>query len=244
MAPHAATPLHPATASPSDVVPALEPGDHLSRDEFERRFDSTSGLKKAELVEGMVHMPPPVRWGSHATPHADLIGWLVFYRAATPGVVVGDNGSLRLDLDNMPQPDAAMIIDPAFGGQSVLGKDDYIEGAPELVAEISASSVSIDMNAKLHAYRRNGVREYLVWRVNDEAIDWFTLRQGTFEKLTPTPAGDLCSELFPGLWLNVPSMVGRHIAAVFKTLQQGIDSPEHAALVKLLQSRGAGISPP
>ena len=149
-------------------IPPLEAGDKLTRDEFERRYDATPGVRKAELIEGVVHMPPPaVRWDYHASPHADLIGWMTYYRSATPGVQAGDNGSIRLDLENEPQPDAALVILPEYGGRVRKSSDGYLEGAPELVAEVSASTESIDLNAKLRVYKRNGVREYLVWRVRD-----------------------------------------------------------------------------
>ncbi|MEB3343019.1 Uma2 family endonuclease [Okeania sp.] len=46
-------------------------------------------------------------------------------------------------------------------------KDGYVEGAPELIVEISASSASIDLHDKLKAYRSNQVQEYLVWRFYD-----------------------------------------------------------------------------
>src|SRR6185437_6738239 len=108
----------PFTRSGASNLPPLEQGDRLTRDEFERRYDAMIGLKKAELIEGVVQMPPAVRWENHATPHADLVACLVFYRGATPGVRVGDNGSIRLDLENEPQPDVAMIIEPALGGQA------------------------------------------------------------------------------------------------------------------------------
>src|SRR5438105_4225736 len=93
--------------------PPLEPGDHLTRAEFERRYEAMPGLKKAELIEGVVHIPSRVRFEQHGSPHADLITWLGVYRAHTPGVRVGDNSTVRLDLGNEPQPDALMIIDPA-----------------------------------------------------------------------------------------------------------------------------------
>src|SRR5436305_10747466 len=102
------------------ATPPLEPGDHLTRDEFERRYDAMPQLKKAELIEGVVHMPSPVRFEQHAEPHAHLMGWLFQYRAFTPGVRCGDNGTVRLDLDNEPQPDAFLIIDPARGGQAQI----------------------------------------------------------------------------------------------------------------------------
>src|SRR5207245_957566 len=107
-------------------IPPLEAGDKLTRDEFERRYDATPGLKKAELIEGVVHMPPPaVRWDYHASPHADLVAWLGYYRSATPGVQAGDNGSIRLDLENEPQPDAALVILPEYGGRVTKSSDGY-----------------------------------------------------------------------------------------------------------------------
>src|SRR4051812_39117355 len=144
---------------PPRVLP-LEPGDHLTRAEFERRYDAMPGLKKAELIEGEVHMPSPVRWDHHAEPHADFIGWLAFYRAHTSGVSVGDNGSIRLDIENEPQPDATMIILPSHGGRVLLDADDYVAGGPEFIGEVSASTVSIDLHKKMRVYRRNQVQEY------------------------------------------------------------------------------------
>src|SRR5207244_3175417 len=129
------TPIPPAP--PAQPLP-LEPNDRLTRDEFERRYDAMPELKKAELIEGVVHMPSPVRWNRHARPHTRLVTWLGNYEAATPGVQAGDNGSLRLDLDNMPQPDAVLLIEPTRGGQAQFSSDDYVVGGPELVAEVSA----------------------------------------------------------------------------------------------------------
>src|SRR5437588_10347329 len=115
---------------PRVVVMPLEPGDHLTRDEFERRYEAMPHVKKAELIEGVVHIPSPVRWDYHAEPHAKLIAWLVNYESATPGVRTGDNGSVRLDLENEPQPDAILLIEQSAGGQSKLSSDHYLEGAP------------------------------------------------------------------------------------------------------------------
>jgi Uma2 family endonuclease len=226
------------SAEQSKGVPPLEAGDLLSRPEFERRYDVMPHLKKAELIEGEVYMPSPVRWNYHAAPHADLIGWLFFYRAHTPGVRVGDNGSLRLDMENEPQADAAMIIEPSFGGQVKL-EDDYVVGAPEWVGEVAASSASIDLHKKFRVYRRNLVREYLVWRVLDEAFDWFIARDGNFEPLSLSPAGYFQSEVFPGLWLDPVAMTRGDAAKVLQVLQQGLASTEHAAFAAKLKSAPA-----
>jgi hypothetical protein len=203
-------------------IPPLEPGDQLTRDEFERRYDAMPLLKKAELIEGVVHMRSPVRWKRHASPHASIIGWLYQYSQVTPGVDVGDNGSVRLDMDNEPQPDAAMIIEPGRGGQVQINPDDYVVGAPELVAEVAASSVNIDLTTKLRVYRRNQVREYLVWRVLEETLDWFVLRNSQYERLSVSAAGLYQSEVFPGLWLDAAALTRFDPAAVLQGLQKGL----------------------
>jgi hypothetical protein len=219
-------------------VPPLETGDRLTRPEFERRYAAMPHVKKAELIEGVVYMPSPVS-NEHAQPHFDLIAWLAFYRAATPGIAGGDNGTVRLDLDNEPQPDAFLRILAEHGGQSRVDEDGYISDAPELVAEVARSSVSIDLHAKLNAYRRNGVREYLVWRVEDQIIDWFVLREGRYEPLAPSADGLYRSEVLLGLWLDAAALLRGDLLAVFQTVQRGLDSPEHAAFVRRLQETAA-----
>src|SRR5436190_13330447 len=143
---------------PLTALPPLENGDHLTREEFERRYDAMPQLKKAELIEGVVHVPSPVRQRRHSAPHSSLVGWLFLYRARTPGVELGDNPSVRLDLGNMPQPDAVLFVQPESRGRVKIDADDYLSGAPDLVAEVSASSESHDLHEKLQAYQRNGVR--------------------------------------------------------------------------------------
>ncbi len=232
-----------ATKSPrepsSPQIPPLEPGDHLTRDEFERRYEAMPHLNKAELIEGVVYMPSPVRMDQHASPQADFIGWLWHYRVFTPGVRVGDNATVRLDLDNEPQPDGLMIREPSYGGRVTIGPRGYIESAPELVGEIAASSASFDLHTKLRVYRRNQVQEYIVWRVQDASVDWFILRQGDYVKLTLSPEGVYQSEVFPGLWLDPAALVRGDLPTVLRVSQQGIASPEHVAFLTQLQQAAA-----
>src|SRR5437868_7006490 len=148
-------------------IPPLRNGDRLTRVEFERRYASMRDVKNAELIEGVVYIPSPVS-NEHSKAHFDAIAWMSHYAAFTPGVLGGDNGTLRLDLDNEPQPDAFLHILASHGGRVRIDEDGYVVGAPEWVGEVSASSVSIDLHAKLHVYRRSGVREYIVWRVEDQ----------------------------------------------------------------------------
>jgi Uma2 family endonuclease len=220
--------------APTAPVPRLEPGDRLTSAEFERRYEAMPEVKKAELIEGEVYMPSPVRMDVHASPHADLLAWLATYRAATAGVSAGDNATLKLDNDNRPQPDALLMIGAQQGGQATIDSSGYINGAPELVAEIASSSVSIDLHAKLHVYRRSGVREYIAWRALDRAIDWFILRDGEYRPLSAGDDGILRSEVFPGLWLNAAAILEGKLDAVLATLQQGIATPEHNDFVARL----------
>jgi Uma2 family endonuclease len=222
-------------ASSCETIPPLENGDTLTRAEFERRYEAMPHLKKAELIEGVVYVPSPVRHRYHGHQHTHLIGWLAQYEANTPGVEASDNVTVRLDLDNEPQPDALLFIDPACGGQARIDADGYIEDAPELVAEVAASTVSYDLHAKLRVYRRNGVREYIVWRVLDREIDWFVLRAGQYERLSLDAEGLYRSEVFPGLWLDSAALLRGDLATVLAVVQRGLASPEHAAFVSRLR---------
>jgi Uma2 family endonuclease len=215
-------------AGTSKFVPPLEPGDRLTRPEFERRYSAMPNLKKAELIEGIVYTPPRPRFYRHAIPHAHIVVWLGVYNSQTPGVIGGDNATVRLDLDNEPQPDALLMIEPECGGQARISGDDCIEGAPELVVEIASSSASFDAHTKLHVYRRNGVSEYFLWRTLDKEFDWFTLHEGEFRRLTLSDDGLVRSQVFPGLWLDVPALLRGDLA----TVQHGLATSEHGEFVK------------
>lgn len=216
-----------------ELLPLVS-GDRLTRKEFERRYEVMPHVKKAELIEGVVYMPSPVRSKQHGRPHFKIIGWLGAYTAATPGVEGDDNSSLRLDMDNEPQPDAVLTIAPEYGGQARIDGDGYLTGAPELIVEVAASSVSYDLHDKLNAYRRNGVKEYLVWRVLENEVDWFVLREGNYVRLEPDESGLLKSEVFPGLWLDVSALLEGGTARLSQKLQDGLGSEEHAAFVRKL----------
>lgn len=214
-------------------IPPLENGDRLTQSEFEKRYEASPDIPKAELIEGVVYVASPVRL-THGKPHSLIITWLGVYSATTPGVDISDNTTVRLDLDNEPQPDALLRIETQFGGNSRISDDDYIEGAPEFIAEIAASSASYDLNAKLNVYRRNRVQEYLVWRVYENQIDWFQLNEGRYNPILPNSDGLICSQVFPGLWLAVEAMLTQDLATVLAELQKGIASAEHQAFIEHL----------
>ena len=218
-------------------IPPLQNGDWLTRAEFERRYNVMPPHIRAELIEGVVHMSSPVRHEQHGGPHIRLGGWIVNYVGATPGTDCSDNATVRLDLDNEPQPDVVLFLLPECDGQLRLSADGYLEGAPELAIEVAASTVSIDLHHKLRAYRRNGVREYLIWRVEDGALDWFQLVNGEYVPLSADARGVLRSQLFPGLWLDTGAALRGDLKKLLDTLRQGLASKEHAAFVKQLKAK-------
>ncbi|MGJ3251630.1 MAG: Uma2 family endonuclease [Elainellaceae cyanobacterium] len=218
-----------ATPESRLVVPPLENGDRLSRAEFERRYAAMPQVKKAELIEGVVYMASPLRFKSHGEPHGDLATWLGTYKAFTPGVVLGIEPTVRLDLENEPHPDAVLLVP---GRQARIGAEDYIEGAPELIVEVAASSAAIDLHDKKRAYRRNQVQEYIVWRTLERQLDWFLLEADEYQAQRLDDQGIVRSRIFPGLWLAVSALLAGEMTTVLTVLQQGINSPEHQAFVQ------------
>ncbi|MEN9265759.1 MAG: Uma2 family endonuclease, partial [Thermostichales cyanobacterium BF4_bins_65] len=186
-------------------IPPLENGDHLTRAEFERRYQAMPQVRKAELIEGTVYiMGSPLRLASHGQPHARIITWLGSYQVAHPQLVLAIEPTVRLDPDNEPQPDAVLFIP---GRQAIITPDDYIQGSPELIVEIAASSAAIDLHDKKRAYRRNRVQEYLVWRTLEGELDWFSLQADDYVPLPRDGEGIVRSQIFPGLWLTVPALL-------------------------------------
>lgn len=223
----------PDYPSRAEDIPPLENGDRLTRREFERRYNAMPGLKKAELIEGVVYMPSPVRIDFHALQHSLVIGWLTVYYAATPNLILGDNATVRLDADNETQPDALLMI--ARGGQARVDEDGYVAGAPECVFEVASTSAAYDLHEKRNVYRRCGVKEYAVWRTRESALDWWRLVDGVYQPLPMDESGLVLSEVFPGLCLNVAALLRGDIAAVLETQRQALLREAHARFVERLR---------
>jgi len=218
----------------SKTLPPLQSGDRLSRAEFERRYSADPHVKKAELIEGIVYVASPLRFQPHAEPHSNLGTWLGVYKTFTPKVRLGDAPTLRLDSDNEPQPDLVLFVEQE-GGRVRITSDGYLEGTPEMVVEVAASSAAIDSGTKKRVYRRNGVQEYIIWLSYEKRIDWFQLIEGEYQLMQPDEVGIIRSHIFPGLWLNVNALLNDNMIAVLETVQEGIRSPEHKAFVESRQ---------
>lgn len=209
-----------------DDPPPLQNGDRLRSREFLRRYEGMPELKKAELIEGIVYMGSPVS-ATHGEPDGLVHTWLGLYAAHTPGVRFFPNTTVILDTDNTPQPDACLCLDVSRGGRTRVSPKKYLMGPPELIAEIAASSASIDLNDKMDAYARNGVAEYLVWRTLERRFDWFVLENENYVAARLDAHGYLRSRSFPGLVLDLRALLAMNAPKVLSVLQRGLASAAH-----------------
>ena len=197
----------------------LENGYRLTTAEFLRRWEALPQIKRAELIEGTVYIPPPLRADSHAEPDALMHLWLGYYASQTTGVKLYANPTLILDRENTPQPDSVLCRIPSKGGKASVNKDGYLTGSPEMVCEVSSSSASLDMNAKFAVYRRSGVQEYLVWLTGERRVLWFVLEGDEYIPLVEK-SGLLKSRVFPGLTLEVKALLAMNGARVLAAQQR------------------------
>lgn len=225
----------PAVAAPvGDRIPPLESGDRLSRAEFERRWEAMPDLKRAELIRGVVYIQSRVTaW--HGERSAFLITWLGTYSMCTPGTCGCASATVRLSDDCEPQPDASLHIDPVCGGRIHLSPEGIIEGPVELAAEVCNCSASFDLHDKLEVYQNYGVREYVVWRIYENELNWFVLQDGKYEQLTAAEDGILRSRAFPGLWLDKKALLSGDYATVVRVVKEGTLSAEHELFVQRLR---------
>jgi Uma2 family endonuclease len=197
---------------------SLESGDRLTREEFHRRYCARPDIARAELVQGVVYVASPTRFHRHAKPHRLVIAWLDTYTTLAPDVELAIEATVFLGVSSEVRPDACLFRASPRGAVRIT-EDDYLEGAPDLVVEIAASSATYDLHDKMEVYRRAGVPEYIVWRVLDRQIDWFDLVDGRYVRRQPDANGIIESRTFPGLRLNVTAMLAENCAGVLAALR-------------------------
>ena len=234
--PPAAAPILPSGNAVH--LPPLADGDALPRGEFLRRWEAMPDLKFAERLEGVVHlMPSPVSLDGHGLPDNSLGGVFWLYTVATPGTASVGKVTTLIDFDNDVQPDQALIVLPEHGGQT-RRQGKYLGGAPELVAEVAHSTAARDRGVKKEVYRRNGVREYLIWRTDARLFEAFNLDEDTGQYAEmPLEAGVWKSGAFPGLWLDLAALLAGDGAALKRTAEAGLASAEHGKFVAQVAAR-------
>jgi Uma2 family endonuclease len=196
----------------------------MTQREFHQLYEQTPEGFRAELIGGIVYVSSPLK-RPHGTNHLPLGTLFFIYEGHTPGVESGDNTTVQLGESAEPQPDLYLRILPENGGQSRT-EDEYVVGAPELIAEIAQSSRSIDLHAKLLDYARYGVREYLVVCVREKQLRWFDLP--TDQELQLDRDGVCRVRAFPGLWVHAQALLAKDCGRLMATLQEGLATPEHA----------------
>jgi hypothetical protein len=209
----------------------LANGDRMAQPEFHRRYLACSGEIQAELIGGIVYLASPLSW-PHASYHQQLNMVFGMYAACTPGVESGDNATIILGEDSEPQPDLTLRILAACGGQSTVNVEEYVEGPPELLAEIAYSRRAIDMNQKREDYEQAGVQEYLVLCVEEQELHWF--RFATGDEIRPNRQRISRSGVFAGLWIDSKALLDQNGPRLIEVVQQGLASRPHAAFVRRL----------
>jgi Uma2 family endonuclease len=233
----AAAPLANVSMVSHEPLPLLEAGDNLDQPTFHRRYEAMSNVR-AELVQGIVYMPAAAA-PRHGRVHGLVATWVCLYESETAGMESYVDTTAILGPNSEPQPDAFLIIPPEKGGQMKWSREfpEYLEGAPEFVAEVANSSEAYDLHQKRADYERQGVREYLVVALRQKRVYWFASREGAFRELAPDEDGLLKSTAFPGLWLDPDAIVKGNVKRVIDVLHLGLATPAHAAFAEELSRR-------
>lgn len=216
------------------MATTLQPGDRLNRAEFHRRYVQSPAWLQAELVDGIVQFRPKRVTATHAHANAHIAGWLGYYEAQTPGLSGAIRPTLLIDDTSELQPDAVLRFEARSFAACRVNHDGFLTGTPEFIAEVIEGS-KYELTEKPAIYRRNGVKEYIVWRLLDKTIDWFKLEAGEFVR-QQLNEGLYKSTVFPGLWLDAAALLAGQPAKVLAVLQQGLATAEHATFITNLEA--------
>ncbi len=219
-------------------IEPLVAGDYLTREGFLRRWQAMPRLKRADLIGGIVYLQPMIPI-EHGEAHSDVAAWLGVYAAFTLGCRAGNNSTWFM-LDDAPQVGSHLRILPEYGGQSWV-EGLFGQGAPELAAETSRSSTAYDLHQKKDLYEAAGVQEYIVVLLREKEVRWHRLVGKRYQLVPVPPDGVLRSNVFPGLWLNVPALLSGDQRQVLETLHQGLHSTDHAEFVARLTGSEHGF---
>ncbi|RKX74906.1 MAG: Uma2 family endonuclease [Spirochaetes bacterium] len=109
--------------------------------------------------------------------------------------------------ENVFQPDLIFI---AKGREDLLSDKGYIEGAPDLVAEIlSPSTLTLDAIEKKEAYEKYGVKEYWIMDGESQTIYVYAMKKTGFELVQRVLKGEsLSSEVVEGFALDTKHVWG------------------------------------
>ncbi len=221
------------------ALPWLVDGERLDRATFHERYAAMPESTRAELIGGVVYMASPLGM-SHGRSNVPVIVWLSYYSELTPGTDVLDNASVFFEDYGEPQPDVVLRILPENGGRTRDEGKYYAEG-PELIVEVSDSTLKKDLGPKLADYERAGVPEYIVLGIDPPAVRWHVRVDGRLVEVGPDGDGIYRSKVFPGLWLDPIALLSGNTRRLREIVDLGVATADHAAFVrKLAEAGGAG----
>jgi Putative restriction endonuclease len=221
------------------ATPPLVDGERLDRATFHERYAAMPESTRAELIGGVVYMASPLGL-RHGISDPNASFWLGYYQAYTPGTEVLGNASVFFEDYGEHQPDAVLRILPENGGRTV-DEGNYYTNGPELVVEVSDSTLRKDLGPKLADYERAGVPEYIVLGVDPPAVRWHLRVEGRLVEVGPDPDGIYRSKVFPGLWLDPIALLSGDNRRLMATVDLGLATADHAAFVaRLAEAGGAG----
>lgn len=80
----------------------------------------------------------------------------------------------------------------------------------------------LESHEKQDVYEMCRVKEYIVWRTEENQAEWFVLRNERYQKIG-TVDGVITSETFAGLALNVAALLEGNSCEVIETLRNAIN---------------------
>jgi Uma2 family endonuclease len=219
-----------------DAPTTLVEGQQLDQPTFHALYEAMPPEIKAELIDGVVYMPSPAG-DQHGRAQLPVLLWLDYYAENTPGVEVLAGATTILGRKSEPEPDGLLRVLSEKGGRSHVAEG-YIQGPPELVAEVSKATRKVDLGPKLRDYERAGVLEYVVRALDPDEIYWFTQDAGELVQRFAEEDGLYRSTAFPGLWLDPIALLKGDRRRLRAAVDQGCATPEHAAFVARLAAAG------
>jgi len=157
-----------------------------------------------EVIDGVIHVTPAPSV-AHQRASVKLLRLLAEYADRHGGTVLPSPLGVRLPGQPVPvQPDLSFV---SAARREIIGKQ-YIEGVPDLVAEIlSPSNFLYDRGEKFRLYQDAGVPEYWILDYRARTIEVFVLEEDEYVAAGQFAAGEeATSRVLPGFSAAVDSV--------------------------------------